>query len=244
MNRNKIIKVTTNVAIVSILLLIYWVFIFVTTTVFGFKVFRENLTETFYLSILGIIAVLGGAMIVNVILNMSKIAEALAAQNPITTERNTTFRRGRLILFILSFPLLFVLLYLGDYASSIKKQSYLVSSAKYVAENNADEIERIGNYSFDASYVNETSVTLTRMSKEYEKFPSVSVILSDTLNNKPVFLEFTQYKKWTKKETDEKHEHIFSSSPEERDYLTQIFENNKLIIDLAPMMVFMSCIIL
>jgi len=228
MNRDKLIRVTTNVAIVSILLLVYWVFIFVSTTVFGFKVFRENLTETFYLSILGILAVLGGAMVVNVILNMSKIADALAAQNPSSTDIKTISRRSRLMLFVLSFPALFILLYLGDNASSIKKQNYLVSSAKYIANNNSDEIERIGNFSFDSSYANATAATLTRMSREYEKFPSVSVILADTISDKPAFLEFTQYDEWTNKGRDEKHEHIFSSSPEERDYLKQVFERHKL----------------
>jgi uncharacterized membrane protein len=46
---------------VTVVLLVYWIFAFVSIQVFGFKVFRENLTQIFAMSILGIFAVLGVA---------------------------------------------------------------------------------------------------------------------------------------------------------------------------------------
>jgi hypothetical protein len=59
-----IVKITNKVAIGTILLLVYWVFIFICTTVFGFKVFKENMTEIFMLSILAIFSILCAAIII------------------------------------------------------------------------------------------------------------------------------------------------------------------------------------
>ena len=61
-----IVKITNKIAIITVVLLMYWVFIFVSSMVFGFKVFQENMTEMFLLSILGIFAILSGAIILNI----------------------------------------------------------------------------------------------------------------------------------------------------------------------------------
>ncbi len=56
MNPKQLVKLSNVIGIVSILLLMYWIFIFITIEVFGLKVFRENMTETFYMSVFGIVA--------------------------------------------------------------------------------------------------------------------------------------------------------------------------------------------
>lgn len=48
MYKKSIISLTNKVSIVVVFLLLYWVFIFSVSMVFGFKVFKENLTETFF----------------------------------------------------------------------------------------------------------------------------------------------------------------------------------------------------
>jgi hypothetical protein len=62
MNNKALVRLSNIIGIISILLLVYWVFVFISIQVFGFKVFRENLTETFYLSVLGILALMFGAL--------------------------------------------------------------------------------------------------------------------------------------------------------------------------------------
>lgn len=47
MDNKTIIKWTNRIALFVIILLVYWVFIFISITVFGLKVFRENITELF-----------------------------------------------------------------------------------------------------------------------------------------------------------------------------------------------------
>jgi hypothetical protein len=225
MDRDKIIKVTSAVSITSIILLIYWVFIFVSITVFEFRVFRENLTETFYLSILGIFAVLGGALIVNVILNMSKIAEALAQQNSAPIEK----KQGRRLLvpFIISFPLIFILLYGGDYASSAKKRNYLTRAAESIADQNRKDLESIGSYTFTTSYINTTDDIITRISKEEEQFPSISVIIADTIGAKQTLLQFTRSSSVRDGQKPEKIDYIYSCSAEERAYLMEVLEGKR-----------------
>jgi len=75
MNNKKLIKLSNIIGIISIILLIYWVFIFIAITVFDLKVFRENMTETFYLSVFGILALMFGALMINIMLNLTRIAE-------------------------------------------------------------------------------------------------------------------------------------------------------------------------
>ena len=75
MNNKTIVRLSNIIGITSIILLVYWVFIFISITVFGLKFFRENLTETFYLSVVGILALMLGALIINVMFNLTRIAE-------------------------------------------------------------------------------------------------------------------------------------------------------------------------
>jgi len=72
MNHDQLIKGTNRVAIYSTAALFYWVFVFLIITAFDLKIFREHITEIFYLSLLGIFAILGGALILNVMSNLSK----------------------------------------------------------------------------------------------------------------------------------------------------------------------------
>ncbi len=226
MNRNRIIKLTTVIALASIVLLIYWVFMFVSITVFDFKIFRENLTEAFYLSVLGIFSLISGALIVNVIFNLSKIADALEGGNPNIETVNKKAPVLR-ILFILSFPLLFALMYFGDAASSVKKEKYLVSSAETVINNNREDVDFLTDYTFTSSYVEETARRLRLISREDEHFPSVSVIHMDTINGSEKFLLFSMYTQWDKYKGSVKSDFLFSCSKEEREYLHDIFEKKE-----------------
>ncbi len=57
MNIKQLVKISNIIALISIILLVYWVFIFIIAVVFGIKIFRENITEIFGFSILGILAI-------------------------------------------------------------------------------------------------------------------------------------------------------------------------------------------
>ena len=87
MTPKQLVRISNTIGIIAILLLVYWVFSFVTIEVFGLKVFKKNMTETFYLSVLGILALMAGALIINVMFNLTRIAQK-HEDNEIQTNSN------------------------------------------------------------------------------------------------------------------------------------------------------------
>jgi hypothetical protein len=108
MNPKTIVKLTNIIGSISILVLLYWIFIFITIEVFEFKIFRENLSETFYLSIIGILSLMFGSLIINVMLNLTRIAEK--HNNDAINQSKSNWKNW---LFLLSFPIVLGLLWGG-----------------------------------------------------------------------------------------------------------------------------------
>jgi hypothetical protein len=222
MNKKSVVSLTNKVSIVAIFLLLYWVFIFAVSTVFGFKVFRENLTESFFMAILGILSLLAGAVIVNIMFNMTIISEAIGNRGGAAAEEKRTKRNPALLwTFIISFPVIALLLYFGDLRTSGEKERHLVKSAKYLIDNNAADLEKLADYRFDSAYVEMTTRLLDVLSKQDESFPSMFVIIRDRIEGKEVFLQFGRWFSWN--EFEKKTEYIFSCSAEERKYLEECF---------------------
>ncbi|MDR3046260.1 MAG: hypothetical protein LBU51_01425 [Bacteroidales bacterium] len=235
MNKKKLVKFSNIIGLIAIILLIYWVFVFISVEVFGLKVFRENLTESFYFSIMGILALMFGALIINVMLNLTRIAEKHNQDDIL--KRKTS--KKLLIAFILSFPIIFGLLFGGDKLTSIKKEKMLIVSAKSIVENNAEKTNKLVDYSFDKKWINETSKILNLFSSTDTYFSNISVIILDTLDNSECFLHFEKYNYYkeeieivindtTKNDTIKKTlkiDFILKTTKIERDYLNEIFQN-------------------
>jgi uncharacterized membrane protein len=113
-----IARVTNRVALGTVVLLVYWIFIFICTSAFGFKVFRENTTQVFSLSIFGIMSVLVAAVALNVMHNLTAIAEKHKSEED---KQKNISTRARTIIFLVPFILILALLYVGDVATSKKK---------------------------------------------------------------------------------------------------------------------------
>ena len=218
-----IVKITNKIALVSVIGLMYWVFIFVCSTVFGFKVFRENMTEMFLLSILGIFAILSGSIILNIMFNLTAIAEG---RRDIEAKKTNVTRP--IAIFISSLLVIFLGLYLGDMATTTKKEAYLVSSASDLVKEQGDIISRLSNYSFTRDYLESTSQDIKILSKVEEKFPSITVIIRDQIQDKPYLLGFGGYIYLSDDKEPMKANYILSTSSEERKYLNAVFdEKNK-----------------
>src|SRR5688572_6615960 len=224
MNNKSLVRLSNIIGISSIILLVYWVFIFISITVFGFKVFRENLTETFYLSVVGILALMLGALIINVMFNLTRIAEK-HNQDDLEKAKKTSKKLG--LIFWLSFPLVFGLLFAGDYLTSKKKEKMLIASAKSIVESNPEKSKQIVNYSFDEKWIINTVNILELYSKTDQHFPSVSVIVTDTLDKSQVFLGFREYYgELNDTIPPSKKEFIQQTTMVEREYLNNVFFNN------------------
>ncbi|OHD19835.1 MAG: hypothetical protein A2086_14080 [Spirochaetes bacterium GWD1_27_9] len=222
MNKEKIVKICNIIALVSIILLLYWIFIFISITVFGLKVFKENLTESFYLSIIGIISLLFGTLIINIMLNLTRIADYISSKNEITTKRMS---KKILLFFILSFPIIFSLLYLGDKFTALKKKQLLINASKNIDLNYQNEISKIIEYRFDKEYINDINNIIKYLSKSDEIINSIQIIISDKYNNDNVFLVFG-YNNIPENDNLNKVDFIFKCSSEEKKYLNDIFNNN------------------
>jgi hypothetical protein len=212
MNAKQIVRLSNIIGITSILLLVYWVFTFIMIQVFGLKVFRENMTETFYLSVLGILALMVGSLIVNLMFNLTRIAE----------KHNLV----RFITLLLIFPLIALILFGGDYLTSAKKEKMLVESAKSIIETNKANSDKLVNYTFSENYIKETSEILEILSGTDKNFPSVTLIVKDSIKGSPVYLGFNEYFGDNLKDTikPQKSEYIYKTTQEERAYLNSVFD--------------------
>jgi hypothetical protein len=224
MNPKSFVKLSNIVGTISIVLLIYWVFVFISIEVFGLKVFRENMTETFYMSVLGILALMSGALFINVMFNLTRIAEKHNQDNsPITKTYSDKIKW----IFILSFPIIFALLFGGDYLTSQKKEKLLLESAKAIIENNSVKAERLLNYSFNEKWLIEISDILYLMSKTDKNFPNVSVIVNDSIDNSEVLLSFDYYNGQLNDTIQPKKKAFMrATTKQERDYLHRVFYEN------------------
>lgn len=218
-------KITNKVATFTVVLLIYWVFGFVCMQVFGFKVFRENITQIFALSIMGILAVLFGAIILNVMYNLTTIADKCRGE--LTTTQNETKKiKKKIVFFLSSLVLIFTLLFFGDLASSKLKEKRLAAAARILVDEQRDKINKISEYNFSSKYLADTSAAIKLISKIDENFPRVTAIIRDKIENKNVLLGFTEYY-YKSKEEHQKVDFILSTSAKERNYLNAIFDGKK-----------------
>lgn len=224
MNNKSLVKLSNIIGISSIILLVYWVFVFISITVFGFKVFRETLTETFYLSVIGILALMFGALIINVMLNLTRIAEKHNQDN-LNTSKKATNKLG--LIFAASFPIVFGLLYGGDYLTSRNKEMMLIASAKSIIESNSAKSKQLVNYTFDKKWLLATGDILEIFSKTDKHFPNVSVIVADSLDESHVFLGFKDHcRKINDSIPPIKKDFIQQTTKDEREYLTNVFFKN------------------
>jgi hypothetical protein len=223
MNPKSIVRLSNIVGAVSIILLVYWVFVFISIQVFGLKVFRENITETFYISVMAILALMFGALIINIMFNLSRIAEK---HNGDEQSSSVTKSKKPMILFGLSFPLIFAFLFAGDYLTAKRKESNLQKAAAGIVAKYEEKLNDIARYRFEKKWIGETAHTLTLLSKTDKHFPTVVVITQDSLDGSDVYLGFNSYYYIEEKDTTlqiHKQNYLLETTQEERDYLNAAF---------------------
>jgi phage pi2 protein 07 len=222
MDTKKLVKLTNIIGLFSIIMLIYWVFAFTSISVFGFKIFRQNMTEMFLFSIFGILAMMSGSLMINIMLNLTRIAERDQAEKKYTSFLG---KKSVVVLFFLSFPLLFALLYTGDAMTAKKKERVLIKSAQSVIQVN--DVHKIALYRFERPWINETAELLELMSRLDRNYGNISVIVKDEINGAPVYLEFYSGAYRDHRDRDEdlpkKKNFIARTSMKERAYLDRVF---------------------
>ena len=184
MNAKKLVKATNIIGMVAVTLLVYWVFALILIQVFGLKVFREHITEIFLMSILGIFAVMGGTLMLNIMLNLTRIAER-GQEEEVRGGRKTVY------LLLAVFPILAALLFGGNYLTIQQKRDILTQSSERIVKDNSAQLDALADYRFDLAYIKKSSEILDLMAKDDLSFKSAMIIVQDKIDNKPVYLAFS-----------------------------------------------------
>ncbi len=184
MNAKKLVKATNIIGMVAVTLLVYWVFALILIQVFGLKVFREHITEIFLMSILGILAVMGGTLMLNIMLNLTRLAER-GQEEEVRGGRKTVY------LLLAVFPILAALLFGGNYLTIRQKRDILTQSSERIVKDNPAQIDALTDYRFDLAYIKKSSEILDLMAKDDLSFRSAMIIVQDKIDNKPVYLAFS-----------------------------------------------------
>ena len=240
MNMKNLVKACNIIGLVSISLLVYWVFAFILITVFGLKVFRAHISEMFTLSIFGIIALMAGALMLNIMLNLTRIAEreqaAVAKQS-----------KKWLLAFVAVFPLLAAVLVGGNYFTAQQKQRLLIHSAEQLIQDNPRQTSMLADYQFTLDYLRNTGNYLQLLEKRDTAFRHIEVIVADKIDGMPVYLSLGRSRDLDGAQavadnaavhrTDEivfqqannsmehlkKVDYVFSADVKEREYLQTVF---------------------
>jgi hypothetical protein len=222
------VRTSNVIGIVAIVALIYWVFTFIAIQVFGLRVFKENLTEIFFMSIFGILALMSGALMVNIMFNLTRIAERHPLDAAAVSPRKTD--RGRRLAFAASFPVILALLFAGDHLSTWKKKEVLTVGAQSLVAAYPTQMAQLVDYRFEREWVVHAVDTL----KLYRRMnwngnsPEIEIIAADALNNARVFLGFSSYiRDYEEKQEPyplKKQNFIRKITSKEHAYLTRVFD--------------------
>lgn len=191
MNHKILVKATNAIAILGILGLIYWVFGFILIQVFGLKVFEKNLTEMFGFSILGILAVLAGSLILNIMLNLTRIAEQ--KENSLTpTPISQKSHMGKFItLGMAMFGVIAGGLFWGDHITSQRKFALMQTSANQVVEKYHDSLAFLGEYHFEKSWIDKANSHIELLKVTDSNINWATIIVPDMIGKDRVYLAFS-----------------------------------------------------
>jgi hypothetical protein len=222
MNSKKMVKLSNIIGFIAVLALIYWVIIFITTEIFGLKIFKETITETFNWSIIGILVLMFGALIINVMFNLSRIADKFNNDNEAIVKKTG---KG-VIVFIGSLPLLIICLFLGNYLSTKKIENELKNSAEGIMKSYKSEIDKISKYTFDKDWINETTNLLSLMIRLDHNFNNMAIIFEDEINGSSFYLTFYDGRQVDERDELNKINFIRKYDVEEREYMDKVFRGN------------------
>lgn len=224
MNSKSLVRFSNIVGIIAIIFLLYWVFAFTSITVLGLKVFKENMTETFFMSIGGILALMLGSLMINVMFNLTRIADRHNLDD--ATNSSKSIRKAALFIAF-GFPVVFAALYIGDLTTTSRKERMLVASAESIIQNDESKALQLANYSFTKPWLRNMDDIIDLYTSTDSHFPYVAVIVPDTLAKTKVFLTFHDfYQRDDDTTLPDRRDYIMPTTQEEREYLTDVLRGN------------------
>lgn len=220
MSPKTLVRATNLIAIVAIILLMYWMFAFILIQGFDLRVFQRSLTELFALSVMGVIALMAAALMLNIMLNLTRIAERGSDTVQIKHFKKIMY------LIVAGFPLLAALLFGGHHLTVQKKQQILVQSAISLVSEHSKQAHNLAHYRFDVAYVNKTAEILSIWNQKDSAFRYVRVIVRDEIDGEKVWLAFSSRDEMTPKQAIKKTDYLYAANLPTREYLQATFADN------------------
>jgi hypothetical protein len=225
-----IVRWTNRLTIFAGIVLVYLVFALLVMGVFGLTVFRENSMEAFIAAIPGLVALMAGTVVVNVSLNLTRIANAVEGRAHRPPARFGTMRTWIIAGVLLAvFPLILGGLYAGDLATKKKRETRIVATAQEAIADYESVIHKIAQTEFTRSSINQATRNIRLLEGMEKNFPRVEVVFYGVLpgTDREVFWDLSGYAEYdSDKETDKDLwgvDYIRSVSPDERVYLKSVF---------------------
>jgi hypothetical protein len=225
MNSKKMVKLSNTIGFIAVLALIYWVIIFMTTQIFGLKIFKETLTQTFNWSIIGILVLMFGALIINIMFNLSRIADKINNDNEVIEKVSGKTGKG-IIVFLMSLPIIIGTLFFGNYLSAKNIENELKESADEIISSYKAEIDKISDYTFDKNWINRVKDLLSFMVKLDPNFNDVAIIFEDKINGNTFYLTIFDGSEINEKTSLRKLDFIRNYKLKEREYIEKVFKEN------------------
>ncbi|WP_338845918.1 hypothetical protein V8J88_19595 [Massilia sp. W12] len=240
MHSDHVIKLSSRILYGAILLLVYWVFCFLLINAFDLKVFRESLSSMFGMSLLGIFAVLGGALILNISANLNKISAAQAAAAGLAPPPDMAPRKRNLraLALLLLFPLLAALLFGAHHVSTKRKNALVEQAGLHLLNSNQSAIQALRDYRFERAWLEQARENLLVLNNIDTRVPVVHLVAQDQIQKQNVLLSFSPHelqralhpeKDEAGKRTDNeptplnKGDFLLKTTHQERQYLEQVF---------------------
>ena len=223
MDSKKMVKLSNRIGFIAVLALIYWVIIFITTNVFELSIFGRTVSDTFTMSIIGILVLMFGALIINIMFNLSRIADK---NNNDNEKINKKMGKG-MIIFIISLPVIIISLFLGNYLSEKKVEKEFKHSAEEIIGSYESELDKIIDYTFEKDWINNSINLFSLMTRLNHNIYNISIILEDEINGNPVYLMFGSARNIIKTEAiSKKIDFVMRNNLDERKYLEKVFKEN------------------
>ncbi len=227
MDATWIVRLTNRIALLSVTLLIFWVVIFSVNMVFDLKIFRAHLTEAFGFSILGILSVLAGVLMINVMLNLSRIADSRHLnKNELNSTSHILSWSGQkyLSIVVIAMSLIILLMFIADARTRAVKKSLMLDSAQSLAQQYEPSLSAYANAPLNAQSVGSLSNSIKLMVNSADFVQRVEVIRVENIAGQLIPISVTAYDEAIiqKNEDFKPENHIFKASKEQREYIQKV----------------------
>lgn len=207
------------IMLISIILSVFWYFIYTTLETFNLRVFAEKTATFFYIFIFVVIILNILLAIFNISINISLIADSKYPEE----QKISVKQRKKIIIVIGSiFIFLTLLLFAGNFLTKNIEKNRLISEAKDIVKRYDETINSISiNLSKDSTIKNIPELIKFLDSQKYD-YPSITLIRQIKINNEITYVFIDKDNKIADEDINFNSQY-YKSDKKELNYFDSIF---------------------